>query len=64
MKFFQSKDKPEVDTILSANCYFLKCKFLEKNCSKSELARKYMTSLIKKALNQRIESQVKSTSIN
>ena len=35
MDSFQSKEKPEVDTILTANFYFLKCK-LEKNCEKTE----------------------------
>lgn len=60
MSNFQSKEKTEVDNILNANWYLLKCKFLEKNCNKSELARKYLTSLIKKTLNQRIESQIKS----
>jgi hypothetical protein len=59
MDSFQSKEKPEVDTILTANFYFLKCK-LEKNCEKTELARKYLTSLINKALNDRSENKLQS----
>jgi hypothetical protein len=63
MKFFQSKEKPEVDTILAANCYFIKCKF-EKNCEKTDLARKYLTSLVNKALKSRSSQQeVVKTSI-
>jgi hypothetical protein len=60
MESFQSKGKSEVDTILVANCYFIKCK-LENNCEKSELARKYLTSLIKRTLSQRIENKVNTT---
>jgi hypothetical protein len=48
MKSFQS----EVDKILAANCYFIKCKF-EKNCKKTELSRKYITFLINKTLKKR-----------
>jgi hypothetical protein len=62
MKIFQSKDKPEVDTILAANCYFLKCK-LENNCEKSELARKYLTLLIKKTLTKRVENKINTSII-
>ena len=62
MKSFQSVEKPEVDSILRANCYFMKCKF-GNNCEKSELARKYLTSLIKKALCQRVENKVNTTII-
>lgn len=58
MKSFQSrlKDKPEVDTILVANCYLLKCKLSDDN--KSDLARKYLTSLIAKALKERTENKI------
>ncbi len=62
MKIFQSKDKPEVDTILAANCYFLKCK-LENNCEKSELARKYLTLLINKTLTKRVEKKINTSII-
>jgi hypothetical protein len=62
MKIFQSKDKPEVNTILAANCYFLKCK-LENNCEKSELARKYLTLLIKKTLTKRVENKINTSII-
>lgn len=62
MRFFQSKDKHEVNTILAANRYFLKCK-LEENCEKSELARKYLTSLIKRTLTERVENKVNTSII-
>ena len=55
MKSFQSKEKPDVDTILTANWYLLKCKLNDNCCSESDLARKYLTTLISKSLKERAE---------
>ena len=63
MKSFQSIDKTEVDTILVANEYILKCKFDNKCSEKTSLARKYLTSLINRALKQKIENKIKTSSL-
>lgn len=54
MKSLTVVDKPEIEAILAANFYLLKCR-LENNCQKSSLARKLLTSLVKKALAQRVK---------
>ncbi len=43
--------KKEVNSILLANKYFTLCKCQKPSCPKTELARKYLTSRIRKALN-------------
>lgn len=43
--------KKEVNSILLANKYFTLCKCQKPTCPKTELARKYLTSKIKKALS-------------
>jgi hypothetical protein len=45
--------KPDVDAILLANSYFTKCKMENPKCGKTELARLYLTAIIKKALYER-----------
>lgn len=45
--------KEEVDSILLANQYLIECKCNKPFCPKTELARKYLTSKIKKALNKK-----------
>lgn len=44
--------KEEVDSILLANRYLIECKCTKPLCPKTELARKYLTSKIKRALNK------------
>jgi hypothetical protein len=43
----------ELDTILLANTYLVKCQLDETPSHRQELARKYLTSKIKKTLNKR-----------
>lgn len=43
----------EVDSILLANRYLIECKCTKPLCPKTELARKYLTSKIKRALNKK-----------
>jgi hypothetical protein len=45
--------KQDVDSILLANYYFIKCKLENPLCNKTELARKYLSSKIKLALSER-----------
>lgn len=45
--------KQDIDSILLANWYFTKCKIDNPKCKKTELARKYLTSVISKALSDR-----------
>ena len=52
--------KQDVDSILLANYYFIKCKVEKPYCHKTELARKYLVAKIKGALSDRkskLESQ-------
>jgi hypothetical protein len=46
--------KPEVDSILIANSYLVRCKFEDSDRNRTELARKFLTQKIKKTLNKRI----------
>lgn len=47
-------EKQEVNSILLANFYFLKCKFENPLCVKTDLARRFLTRKIRKALNKKI----------
>ena len=47
-------DKQELNSILLANFYFLKCRFENPICSKTDLARKFLSRKIKRALNKKI----------
>lgn len=54
--------KQDVDSILLANYYFIKCKVENPLCHKTELARKYLVSKIKLVLSDRqskLENQPK-----
>lgn len=53
---FNAMEKQDVNSILLANFYFLKCRFENPLCPKTELARKFLMRKIRKALNKRIES--------
>ncbi len=52
--------KQDVDSILLANWYFIKCKFDNPSCNKTELARQYLVAKIGKALCDRTSKNVKS----
>lgn len=45
--------KQEIDSILLANTYLVKCKLKSSPRDRQELARKYLTSQIKKTLEKR-----------
>lgn len=45
--------KQDVDSILLANWYLIKCKMEKPSCHKTELARKYLVAKVKKALFER-----------
>jgi|688.fasta_scaffold1862083_1 hypothetical protein len=45
--------KQDIDSILLANYYFIKCKVENPSCHKTELARKYLVAKISKALSDR-----------
>jgi hypothetical protein len=47
--------KQDVDSILLANWYLVKCKMEKPSCPKTELARKYLVAKIKKALFERTQ---------
>jgi hypothetical protein len=50
--------KQDVDSILLANWYFMKCKIEGNSCAKkTELARKFLVTKIQKALSEREKSQ-------
>ena len=51
--------KQDVDSILLANYYFIKCKVENPFCHKTELARKYLVAKIKGALSD-IKSKLES----
>lgn len=48
--------KQDVNSILIANYYLVKCKLDNNCCDKVEIARKYLTSIIKKALIDRTKT--------
>lgn len=57
-------DKTEIESILVANWYFTSCKLSvsnSHNCEKTQLARKYLTNKIKKALTEK--SKIKTNSV-
>lgn len=51
--------KRDINSILAIHTYFIQCKFENPLCNKSELARKYLTRQISKALKAR-QSKEKS----
>lgn len=53
-------EKQEIDSILLANFYFLKCKFENPLCAKTDLARRFLNGKIRKALNKKIEKPQES----
>jgi len=53
-------EKQDIDSILLANFYFLKCKFDNPLCQKTNLARKFLLRKIRKALTKKIEVSQKS----
>lgn len=44
-------NQQHIESILLANWYFTACKKLRPNCNKTELARRYLSMQIKKALS-------------
>lgn len=46
-------EKQEIDSILLANFYFIKCKFENPVCSKTEMARRFFLDKISKILSKR-----------
>ena len=53
--------KQDVDSILLANYYFIKCKVENPFCHKTELARKYLVAKIKGVLSDRKSKLVSQT---
>jgi hypothetical protein len=53
--FFNKYNKRDIESILLVNSYFTICKIENPSCPKTELTRKYLTTRIKKALNERNE---------
>jgi hypothetical protein len=48
-------DKQDIESILLANWYFIKCKFDSPKCDKTEFARKFLVEKIKKVLKDRLK---------
>jgi hypothetical protein len=46
-------NKQEIESILLANYYFTTCRLCKPSCEKTELARKYLTNRIRKALTEK-----------
>lgn len=61
-------EKQDISSILLANFYFIKCRFENPSCPKTELARKFLIKKIRRALIKRIKPNDKisdqSESIN
>lgn len=53
-------EKQDIDSILLANFYFLKCRFDNPLCHKTDLARRFLLRKIRKALIKKIEKSEKS----
>lgn len=53
-------EKQDIDSILLANRYFLKCRFDNPLCPKTDLARRFLLRKIRKALTKKIEEAQKS----
>lgn len=49
-------EKQDIDSILLANLYFIKCKFDKNISSDAELAKNFLSTKIKKALFKKIKS--------
>lgn len=58
--------KKDVDCILLANWYLIKCKTESPFCNKTELARKYLVAKIKKVLFERskLSDSIKKNLVN
>ncbi len=52
-------EKQDIDSILLANFYFLKCRFENPLCHKTDLARRFLLRKIRKALIKKIEKSEK-----
>ena len=48
--------KDELDDILLANWYFIKCKIERPCCKKTDLARKFLDCIIKKVLTRKVRT--------
>lgn len=46
-------EKRDIDSILLANFYFIKCKFERPDCPKTEIAKKFLLNKIKDILFRR-----------
>jgi hypothetical protein len=57
-------EKQDIDSILLANYYFLKCRFDNPLCYKTDLARKFLLRKIRKALTKKTEKTEKSQKSN
>jgi hypothetical protein len=57
-------EKQEIDSILLANFYFVKCKFENPLCAKTDLARRFLNGKIRKALNKKVEKPQESQQSN
>lgn len=53
--------KADIESILLANNYLVSCKFCKSDCTKIELAQKFLTQRIKKTLNKRIITDNKNS---
>lgn len=49
--------KQDVESILLANWYLIKCKMERPECNKTEIARKYLAAKINKTLFERTKAQ-------
>jgi hypothetical protein len=52
--------KEDIDSILLANWYFTKCRIENPSSDKTELARKYLTQKVNKALSERTKINISS----
>ena len=50
--------KEDIDSILVANWYFTKCRIESPSSDKTELARKYLTQKVHKALFERAKNSI------
>jgi hypothetical protein len=48
-------ERPDIESILIANCYLMQCKFGETCREKAEVARRFLSRKIRKALEKKPE---------